>query len=374
MKLVSLLRLARTDGVGPITFRRLLERYDDPDLALEALPALAKAAGRQKTPLIPSRVRIEDEIARLDRMGGQFICLGQPNYPERLAELTDPPSVLAVLGDIALLARPSVAMVGARNASANGRRLAEDLAAELAAAGLIVVSGLARGIDTAGHKGALRCGATIAVIAGGLDMPYPPENTTLQAQISEAGAVVAESPLGTAPVARHFPRRNRIIAGLALGTVVVEAALRSGSLITARLANEAGREVFAVPGSPLDPRCRGSNGLIREGATLTETASDVINQLSAQLEGPSQSLRNPSRGHADGNQTTPTDLDQAAREVLTLLGADACSVDDLVRGCQLPSSAVLGVLADLELAGRLEMLPGGQIALLARPISGAGSA
>ena len=182
-------------------------------------------------------------------------------------------------GDADLLAQRAVALVGGRNATANGQRIAETLAAELAAAGVIVVSGLARGIDTAAHLGALPDGRTVAVVAGGLDCPYPPENTDLQRRIAEAGAVVAEAPLGTAPQSRHFPRRNRIIAGLALGVVVVEAAPRSGSLITARLAQEAGRELFAVPGSPLDPRARGANDLLRQGAHLTETAADVLDNL-----------------------------------------------------------------------------------------------
>ncbi len=218
------------------------------------------------------------ELHALDRLGARMIFAGEAGYPPLLAMLDDAPAVIAVLGDPALLADRAVALVGGRNASANGQRMAESLAAELAHS-LVVVSGLARGIDAAAHTGALQTGRTVAAVAGGLDVPYPPEHADLQRRIAETGAVITEAPLGTTPQARHFPRRNRIIAGLALGVVVVEAALRSGSLITARLAQEAGRELFAVPGSPLDPRSRGANDLIRQGAHLTETAQDVLDNL-----------------------------------------------------------------------------------------------
>jgi DNA processing protein len=272
------LRLARTEGVGPVAYRRLLARYGSAAEALAALPGLVRAGGRPTPPALPSADDATRELHALGRLGARMIFAGEPDYPPRLALLDDAPAAIAVLGDPALPVARAVAVVGGRNASANGQRMAESLAADLAHS-LTVVSGLARGIDAAAHIGALQTGRTIAVVAGGLDVPYPPEHADLQRRIAESGTVLTEAPLGTAPQARHFPRRNRIIAGLALGVVVVEAALRSGSLITARIAQDAGRELFAVPGSPLDPRSRGANDLIRQGAHLTETAQDVLDNL-----------------------------------------------------------------------------------------------
>ena len=248
-------RLARTEGVGPITYRRLMRRYGSAAAALDALPALARAGGRDRPPPSPEPSAALREIERLGRMGAHLRFVDTDAYPKLLALLEDAPPVIAVQGDARLLNAPAVAVVGGRNASANGQRMAESLGADLAAAGLIVVSGLARGVDAAAHRGALPAGRTVAVVAGGLDCPYPPEHTDLQRQIAEGGAVVAEAPLGTVPQSRHFPRRNRIIAGLVLGVVVVEAAPRSGSLITARLAARparAGRQRSAAPGSPPD--------------------------------------------------------------------------------------------------------------------------
>ena len=270
-----------------------------------------------------------------------------------------------------------MALVGGRNASANGQRVAEDLGAELAQT-LVVVSGLARGIDAAAHKGALRTGHTVAVVAGGLDMPYPPEHADLQRRIAEAGAVVTEAPIGTAPQSRHFPRRNRIIAGLSLGVVVVEAALRSGSLITARLAQEAGRELFAVPGCPLDPRSRGANDLIRQGAHITETAADVLDNLPdhPQREGLSRFplfVRDPPPGVAEPPPSweeppeAPGELLKTRMQVLDLLGTSPTAVDDVVRRCQFSPAAVMAVLLELELAGRIQTLPGSRVALLLEP-------
>jgi DNA processing protein len=288
--------------------------------------------------------------------------------------LDDAPAVITVLGNPALLADRAVALVGGRNASANGQRMAESLAAELAHS-LLIVSGLARGIDAAAHTGALQTGRTVAVVAGGLDVPYPPEHADLQRRIAETGAVITEASLGTTPQARHFPRRNRIIAGLALGVVVVEAALRSGSLITARLAQEAGRELFAVPGSPLDPRSRGANDLIREGAHLTETAQDVLDNLP---DHPSREglarvplfARNPFQGLAEPlpdweePAETAEDLVKARQQVIDLLGTSPTAVDDVVRRCQFSAAAVMAVLLELELAGRIETLSGSRVALL----------
>jgi DNA processing protein len=266
--------------------------------------------------------------------------------------------------------------VGSRNASANGQRLAELLAQGLTEAGFTVVSGLARGIDAAAHEGAMRGGATVACVAGGIDMPYPPEHAGLQARIAAGGAVVAEAPPGTAPQSRHFPRRNRIIAGLSLGVVVVEAALRSGSLITARLAQEANRELFAVPGSPLDPRCRGSNDLIRQGAHLVETAADVVDHLPdhPNREGisrlplfargpPPTGLPEAAAPWPDG-EPSAAERQTAHARLLELLGPSPTSVDDLLRRCQLSAATVMSALLDLELAGRVEALPGNRVALL----------
>ncbi len=368
------LRLARSDGVGPVAYRRLLARYATAAAALDALPALARAGGRQASPAIPSTGDASRELDAVERLGGRLIFAAQPDYPPLLALLDDAPAVLAVLGDPALLSARAVALVGGRNASANGQHMAENLAAELAQT-LVVVSGLARGIDAAAHKGALQTGHTIAAVAGGLDMPYPPEHADLQRRIADAGAVVSEAPLGTTPQARHFPRRNRIIAGLALGVVVVEAALRSGSLITARLAQEAGRDLFAVPGSPLDPRSRGANDLIRQGAHLVETAADVLENLPdhPQREGLSRSplfARGTIPGVAEPPAAweepaeEPADLLKTRTQVIDLLSISPTAVDEVVRRCQFSAAAVMAVLLELELAGRIQTLPGSRVALL----------
>jgi DNA processing protein len=272
------LRLCRTESIGPISFFAMLRRFGSARAALEALPRLARRSERAKTVTAPTRATTEAELNALHRIGARLVCWGEPAYPSALSAIEDAPPILSVLGRVELLDRPMIAVVGARNASANGRRLARELAAGLGQGGLVVVSGLARGIDAAAHLGGIESG-TVAVVAGGVDIVYPEENRGLYEALRRQGAIVAELPLGSEPQARHFPRRNRIISGMALGALVVEAAARSGSLITARYALEQGREVFAVPGSPLDPRCRGANDLLRRGATLTETAEDVLSQL-----------------------------------------------------------------------------------------------
>jgi DNA processing protein len=361
---VDKLRLVRSEGVGAVTYRRLLARFNSAAAALDALPRLARAGGRPSSPTIPSPDEARREIDRTRKLGARLIFLGAPDYPPLLAMLDDAPPCLAVAGDPTALSARAVAIVGGRNASANGQRMAEALATELAQT-LVVVSGLARGIDAAAHEGALRTGRTVAAVAGGLDMPYPAENSALQRRIAEAGAVVTEAPPGTEPQARHFPRRNRIIAGLSLGVVVVEAAPRSGSLITARLAQDAGREVFAVPGSPLDPRARGANDLLRQGAILTESAEDVLANLpEIQHSGRTESgLQEPALPWPEPPELAE-DLVHAQVQVLNLMGPAPTKVDDLVRRCQFSSSAVMAVLLELELAGRVETLPGGRIALL----------
>jgi DNA processing protein len=371
------LRLARAEGVGPIAYRRMLARFGSARAALDALPGLARAGGRTSPASVPSQDELARELDALRRLGIRLLFLGEPDYPLLLALLDDAPPVLAVLGDSALLAAPAVALVGGRNASANGQRMAETLAADLARS-LVVVSGLARGIDAAAHIGALRTGRTVAAVAGGLDMPYPPEHADLQHRIAQSGAVVTEAPLGTSPQARHFPRRNRIIAGLALGVVVIEAALRSGSLITAQIAQEAGRELFAVPGSPLDPRSRGSNDLIRQGAHLTETAEDVLEnlpdhpareglaRLPAFAPGESPGLAEPAPAWSEPAESA-AELTRARRQVIDLLETSPTAVDEVVRRCQFSAAAVLAVLLELELAGRIETLPGSRVALLPEP-------
>jgi DNA processing protein len=365
------LRLIRTENVGPVTFYQLLHRFGSAGAALEALPSLANRGGRQARLALFPRAAAERELADLAKAGATILAWGEPDYPAALAAIDDAPPLLAVRGQSALLSRPAIAVVGARNASANGRRLARELAGELGCHGYLVASGLARGIDAAAHLGALASG-TVAVLAGGVDIVYPPENQELYEAIVERGAVVAEPAFGTVPQARHFPRRNRIISGLSLGILVVEAAARSGSLITARFALDQGREVFAVPGSPLDPRCRGTNDLIRRGATLTESVEDILQQLpplpprpaerppmlselppwlgSAAVETPAQTLGEP--------------RDSARTQIAERLGPTPVAVDELVRQCHLSPAMVVTILLELELAGRLERHPGNQVSLL----------
>ncbi len=357
-------RLARSENVGPVTFRHLLARCGTAVAALAALPDLARKGGRATPPKSPSEAVIAAEFAWHEQRGWSLVIQGDAEYPKLLATLEDAPPTLSVAGYPGLLARPQVAIVGARNASANGRNFASRMARDLAEAGFVVTSGLARGIDGAAHEGALGAGtldaATIAVVAGGVDVFYPPEHEDLQKTIATRGAVVAEMPPGTQPLARHFPRRNRIISGLALGIVVIEAAERSGSLITARYAAEQGREVFAVPGSPLDPRCKGPNGLIRDGAHLTESASDVL----AVLRGRRIDLAEPAHALPPPGPIAADAVDRARPLVLELLSPTPVAVDEVIRRCQLSPAIVATVLLELELAGRLDRQPGNRVALL----------
>ncbi len=315
-----------------------------------------------------TRAEAEAEFVALQRAGARLVCWGEPLYPSALAAVEDAPPILTVLGEAELLQRPMIAVVGARNASANGRRFGRDLAASLGRGGLVVISGLARGIDAAAHLGGIETGS-VAVVAGGVDVVYPEENRGLYDTLARRGAIVAELPLGTEPQARHFPRRNRIISGMALGVVVVEAAARSGSLITARFALEQGREVFAVPGSPLDPRSRGCNDLLRHGATLTETAEDVLLQLGAQLHGAGP-LRAVSAAPLPAAPSwsppaaiEPLDDDVGVELILERLGPTPVAVDELVRQCQMSAAMVATVLLELELAGRVERHPGNLVSL-----------
>ncbi len=354
------LRLVRTENVGPVTFRQLLARYGVAEAALEALPELAARGGLKRKLIAPSLQQIDDELADLTKRQAQVITLRDAAYPSALKTLPDAPPVLVVKGHVALLSKPSVAFVGARHASMNGRRFAEKLARDVGQAGYIVVSGLAAGIDASAHYGALATG-TVGVIAGGLESVYPPENADLYAKMADLGAIVTEMPVGTPIKPTLFPRRNRIVAGLALGVVVVEAAPQSGSLITARLAGEYGREVMAVPGSPLDPRASGTNKLLKQGATLIECAADILEAVRV------QGAESPSPADYEAPASTPlseANLDKARARVWQALSPSGTPMDALVRDCALPPATILAVLLELELAGRLVRGAGGQVARL----------
>lgn len=357
------LRLSRSQYVGAVTFHQMIERFGSAAAALDALPDLARRGGRTRTPRIYNAAEAMADFDFLDRRGGRIVVWGDPDYPPRLAMLVDAPPVLSVLGHVELLRKKAVAMVGARNASANGCRLAESLAAEIGRTGYLIVSGQARGIDASAHRGALASG-TVAVLGCGIDVVYPQLNADLYTAIADTGALVSELAPETKPAARHFPRRNRIISGMARGVVVVEASLKSGSLIAARLAGEQGREVFAVPGAATDPRGRGTNALIRDGAVLTETADDVL----AVLEDLPQTAAWPSPVAPPDVDLTdaepPADLHEA---VLAALGPAPTPRDDLVRRMDVPAAAVASVLMELELAGRLESHPGNMVSLADGP-------
>jgi DNA processing protein len=354
--LVDRLRLVRTPGIGPVTFRQLLRRFGSAAAALEAVPDLARRGGG-KAPRLFERSEAEREVARVEKFGARYLSLGQGLYPRLLGELEDAPPLLIVKGKLNLLERMGVAIVGARNASAAACRFARGLAHDLGQQDVGVVSGLARGIDSAAHDGALESG-TIGVIAGGIDVFYPPENEGRQRAMYEHGLVVAEMPPGTEPRARHFPYRNRIIAGITVGTVVIEAAPRSGSLITARLAAEAGREVMAVPGSPLDPRAQGCNQLIRDGATLVQNADDVVEELRPM----EPRVRSAVTAYRPEPELMNGD-DNALRLVEELLGPSPVPVDEVIRLSGASSGAVQMALLELDLAGRLDRHAGGRISL-----------
>ena len=356
------LRLSRAENVGPITFLALIERYGEASRALAALPQLARAGGRKKPIRIPALAEIERELEATAAAGARAIALIEPDYPLALAAIADPPPVIVLKGHAHLLREPVVGIVGARNASAAGARLTRKLASDLGAAGIVIASGLARGIDAAAHHGAMATG-TVAVVAGGIDTIYPLENAALHEQIATAGAIITKTAIGTRPLARHFPRRNRLISGISRGVLVVEAARRSGSLITARCALDQGREVFAVPGSPLDPRSGGTNNLLRQGAVLTESAADILEVLRA-MEARSVDER---RHVGPTAPTTPPADDEVARGralVTEKLSPAPVEVDELVRQCHLSPAVVLTILLELELAGRIERHPGNQVSSL----------
>ncbi len=352
---IARLRLARTDRVGPVTFRQLLDRFGGAARALEALPDLVRRGGDHGFALPPPEA-IEAELEAGDRLGARLIVLGEDDYPTMLAAIDPPPPLLWALGDPGLLARPSMAVVGARIASAGGQRIARGLAQQLGEAGHVVVSGMARGIDGAAHAGALPTG-TVAVLGGGVDDVYPPDNADLYRQIVEQGCVISESPVGARAQAKDFPRRNRIISGLSRGVVVVEAELRSGSLITARLATEQGRDVFAVPGSPLDPRSRGPNELLRQGAILCEGLADIEREFERPRAIREPAVEDPFAG-------APGEIDaELVERVAALLSPTPTPRDELARAAGAPVGAVAAALLELSLAGRATLLPGGLASL-----------
>ena len=356
---IAWLRLIRTPNIGPMTFSLLLQRYSTAIEALRAVPDLARRGGRSLKPA--SRAVAEAEMAANERAGATLLFKGGQDYPARLAQFDDAPPVLSAKGAVHLLGKQGVAIVGARNASINAQRLAQELAEDLGNQGYVVVSGLARGIDAAAHNGAL-AGGTIAVIAGGIDVVYPAENTDLHESIADAGLILAEMPPGTQPTPRHFPIRNRIIGGLALGTVVVEAAERSGSLITARETAERGGEVMAVPGSPLDPRSQGCNHLIREGATLVRNVTDITECLSRPIGAALPAAQEWKTGRlAPG---PPEKIERCRDRILEGLGPDATDIDEVIAWCDAPTATVLAALLELELAGRVTRHHGNRICLV----------
>ncbi|MDB5544024.1 MAG: dprA [Hyphomicrobiales bacterium] len=396
------LRLIRSENIGPRTFRALVNRYGGAGPALEALPELAKRGGRTVT--IATRESVEREFEALTRFGAKVLCLGEDGFPASLRAVDSPPPVLIVLGDLSVFARPAVAIVGSRNASAAGLAFAARMAGELAAQDFVIASGLARGIDARAHHASLNSG-TIAVLAGGLDRIYPAEHEKLARDICERGALVSEMPLGWEARGRDFPRRNRIVSGLSLGTLVIEAARRSGSLITARFAAEQGREVFAVPGSPLDPRAEGANDLLRQGATLCTQSSDVIDALAPLLRNglPAPGMLFESAPNLDAPEPLWDELDlfaepapttlaghemdedpalplvppdfngtreafddpaETAARVEGLLGPSPVNVDDLARLSGASVADVRMILLDLDLQGRIERHGGNLVSLI----------
>ncbi|SFG95978.1 DNA-processing protein DprA [Methylobacterium gossipiicola] len=377
------LRLIRAEGIGPRTFRTLINRYGGAGAALEALPTLTNRAGRRVVPL--TRAEAQAELAAAARLGVRFVALGEAAYPKLLQAADSAPPLLAVRGDPAVLNRPAVAIVGSRNASAAGLNLTERLSRDLGEAGLVVVSGLARGIDARAHKATLLSG-TVAVLAGGHDRIYPSNHGALVEAILEAGgAVVAEMPMGWEPRGRDFPRRNRIISGLSLGTVVVEAARRSGSLITARFALEQGREVFAVPGSPLDPRAEGTNDLIRQGATLVAEAAHVLEALVPLVERDAFGAEPLALDRTDlaeapifwdeldvdgivlpmpAEDFSPPEATDDRARLVALLSPTPIGTDDLARAAGLSVRVVQTTLLELELDGRIERHGSGAVSLV----------
>ena len=363
---IAWLRLIRSDNVGPATFRDLINHFGSAEAALDALPELSRRGGSTRAIRIATVADAEREIETAHRCGARFIGIGEPDYPSALRQIDAAPPLIAAKGDLDVATLPAVGIVGSRNASISGTKFAAMMAREIGRAGYSIVSGLARGIDAAAHRASLETG-TIAAMAGGLDQPYPPENIDLLDQIcSGRGLAISEMPFGWEPRARDFPRRNRLIAGVALGVVVIEAAARSGSLITARLAGEFGRLVFAVPGSPLDPRCEGTNGLLKDGATVTTKPQDVLQALApiSELDLFSASEADePGRDDGGERPLAPPPNDDERLVIIQALGPTPVEIDDIIRHTGLAASSVYLVLLELDIAGRLERHAGGFVSL-----------
>ena len=368
-KLVDILRLIRTPNVGPVTFFQLMLRFGSAGAALAALPNLSIRGGRKQALKLHSISESEQEIAQVEKFGARFVRYGDADYPHLLHYISDAPPLLCIKGNSsAYHDQKIVAMVGSRNASANSCQFTQKLAREVGASNIRVASGLARGIDSFAHKGSLASGP-IAVIAGGIDNIYPPENAALYNEITESGVVISEQPFGQVPFAGAFPSRNRIIAGMSHVTLVVEASPKSGSLITARLALEYNRELMAVPGSPLDPRAKGCNQLIKQGAHVVEEAADIVQVV------------NSSKLHLRLSETQPSlftqgavsesDIADAHTKILEKISPTAVSIDELLEQCDLSAATLQGALLELELAGTIRRVVGGKVALVYEDEQGA---
>lgn len=360
---IAWLRLIRTPNVGPVTFRELVNRFGSAEQALQMLLKMASSGGANHRVNIPSEQVAKAELSAVRAFGADVVAIGEAGYPPMLRKMDQPPPLVTVKGTPGVFALPATAIVGARNASLAGIKMAQMLATDLGKAGYCVVSGMARGIDTAAHRGALPTG-TVAVLAGGIDKPYPAENAALAQDIAErGGAVITEMPFGWEPRAKDFPRRNRLIAGLSLGLVVVEAAVRSGSLISARLAGEMGRQVFAAPGSPLDPRTSGSNGLLKEGAVLVTEVADIIEQLAPMTSGKTAKTHQTELAELYEQDEFPLLTDADRNRVVEALGPTPVAIDEVIRHSGLRPASVLMTLLELDLAGRLERHSGGAVSL-----------
>ncbi|MGX5666283.1 DNA-protecting protein DprA [Rhizobium daejeonense] len=362
---IAWLRLIRSDNVGPATFRDLINHFGSAEMAIEALPELSRRGGSTRSVRIASEGEAIRELETASRFGARFLGIGEPDYPFALRQIDAAPPLLAVKGDLTTASLPSVGVVGSRNASISGAKFAAMISRDIGRAGYSIISGLARGIDTAAHRATLETG-TIAAMAGGLDQPYPPENLSLYRDICDGrGLAISEMPFGWEARARDFPRRNRLIAGVSLGVVVIEAAARSGSLITARLAGEFGRLVFAVPGSPLDPRCEGTNGLLKDGATVTTRPEDVLQALAPISEidlFTPQQANEPDNGEHDRPMTPPPSESDRTR-IIDALGPTPVEVDDIIRHTGLAAQSVYLVLLELDIAGRLHRHAGGLVSI-----------
>ncbi|MDK1376189.1 MULTISPECIES: DNA-processing protein DprA [unclassified Sinorhizobium] len=352
---IAWLRLIRSDNVGPATFRDLVNHFGTAEAALEALPDLSRRGGSERTLRIATVADAERELDAAHRFGAVFVGIGEPDYPPALREIDGAPPLIAMKGNVRAATRPSLGIVGSRNASVSGAKFAAMIARDAGAAGYVITSGLARGIDTAAHRASLRTG-TIAALAGGLDQPYPPENIGLLQEITSGeGLAISEMPFGWEPRARDFPRRNRLIAGVSLGVTIVEAANRSGSLITARYAGDFGRLVFAVPGSPLDPRCHGTNDLLKQGATVTTSSADVLEALAPLTRDDLLTRLDIKEPTIENTRAAPAAApdDSERNRIIEALGPTPVEIDDIIRHTALSASQVHLVLVELDLAGQL---------------------